>query len=87
MTVFFEWVGPALARAPETFTSRDKATIASYANLKRRGEQVSILGSRPVDSVDLAVSYGLRIGGLLYNVKFDDGSSLEVPEQWLKPTE
>jgi len=47
------------------------------------GQYAAVCGLREVKDEQEAAAAGFPLGCLLYTVEFDDGSSVEVPEQFL----
>lgn len=53
----------------------------------RPRERGWVCGIREVATDSEAVAAGVRIGTVLYIVEFDDGSSMEIPEEYLAAIE
>lgn len=53
----------------------------------RPRERGWVCGVREVATESEAVAAGVRIGTVLYIIEFDDGSSMEIPEEYLAAIE
>lgn len=66
------------------FTWGDSIRIDSSAPvIYHPGECGSISGLRQIDNQEMARSFRENIGAVVYIIEFGDGSSIEVPEQFL----
>ena len=66
----------------------DTVLIATEApDNYRPGAIASIYAIRVIENSNTARKYKAEIGSILYGVEFGDGSSVELPERFLKPFE
>lgn len=50
----------------------------------RPGSLAAVCGMREVETAEQAKQFGSAIGTTLYLVEFGDGSSLEIPEEYVE---
>lgn len=64
------------------------ARVASQAPPSiRPGERVAVVGMRTIDNALASRETGYPIGTPLYLIEYDDGSSREVPEQYIQASD
>ena len=51
----------------------------------RPGQLVAVVGMHRIERDDHALQMGHPVGTVLYTIEYDDGSSVQIPEEYIEP--
>lgn len=67
------------------FTWNDLVIIKSNAPASYFPGKIAVVcGMEEIESAELSMEFHLKIGDWIYTIEFGDGSSIEIPEIYLK---